>query len=107
MKTKVLNTENKDNARFAFMPEMVLNHLDEAKPTETVVENSIEPEIEKITITADPEIPNLDSISISEVILKKEEIESIQTVDESILETPNNQTEENLITRFINKIKIY
>jgi hypothetical protein len=71
MKTTASNTENKGNARFAFMPEMVLNHLNEAKPTETAVENSNEPEVKKITITADPEIPNLDSIPLPEVVLKK------------------------------------
>jgi hypothetical protein len=62
METKATNTENKDNTRFAFMPEMVLEHLNHAKPTEFVeIENSNEPEIQKVTISADPEIPGLDS----------------------------------------------
>ena len=62
MKTNAPNTENKDNNMFAFMPEMVLEHLNHSTPTEYVeIENSNEPEIQKITITAEPEIPGLDS----------------------------------------------
>lgn len=107
MKTKALNTEKNESKKFAFLPEMVLEHLNDAKPTETKVENSNEPEVKKITITADPEIPNLDSIPIPEIVTKKEEIKSIETVEELNLENPNSETEENLIKRFINKIKIY
>jgi hypothetical protein len=106
MKTTAANTENKDNARFAFMPEMVLNHLNEAKPTETKTENSNRPEVQKIVITADPEIPNLDAIPISEII-KNKEVKSTKAVAESNFETPKSETEESLITRLINKIKIY
>lgn len=63
METKATNTENKDNTRFAFMPEMVLEHLNHAKPTEFVeIESPIEPEIQKVTISAEPEIPGLDSL---------------------------------------------
>ena len=57
-------TEKKDNPIFAFLPEMVLDHLNEAKPTEITKENSNEPTTKKITISAEPEIPNLDSIII-------------------------------------------
>lgn len=108
MKTEALNTEKNESKKFAFLPEMVLEHLNDAKPTETIVENSNEePEVKKITITADPEIPNLDSIPISEIVTKKEEIKLIETVEEPNLKKSNNETEENLIKRFINKIKIY
>jgi hypothetical protein len=107
MKTETLNTEKNDNPMFAFLPEMVLNHLNEAKPTEIIAENYNEPEAKKITITADPEIPNLDSIPIPQVVSKKEEIKPIETVKKPNLETPKSETEENLIKRFINKIKIY
>jgi hypothetical protein len=63
METKATNTENKDNTWFAFMPEMVLEHLNHATPSAYVeIENSIEPEIQKITISAEPEIPGLDSL---------------------------------------------
>lgn len=62
METKTLNTENNDNNMFAFMPEMVLEHLNHAKPNEfTIEEPSIEPVVHKVTISADPEIPELDS----------------------------------------------
>jgi hypothetical protein len=105
MKTAALNTEK--NEKFAFLPEMVLEHLNDAKPTETKVENSNEPEVKKITITADPEIPSLDSIPIPEIVTKKEVIKPFETVEESNLETPKSEAEENLIKRFINKIKIY
>jgi hypothetical protein len=107
MKTEALNTEKNESKKFAFLPEMVLEHLNDAKPTETKVENSNEPEIKKITITADPEIPSLDSIPIPEIVTKKEEIKPIETVEESNLETAKSEAEENLIKRFINKIKIY
>ena len=107
MKTEALNTEKNESKKFAFLPEMVLEHLNDAKPTETKVENSNEPEIKKITITADPEIPSLDSIPIPEIVTKKEEIKPIETVEESNLETAKIEAEENLIKRFINKIKIY
>ena len=107
MKTTALNTEKNESKKFAFLPEMVLEHLNDAKPTETKVENSNEPEIKKITITADPEIPSLDSIPIPEIVTKKEEIKPIETVEESNLETAKSEAEENLIKRFINKIKIY
>ncbi|OOG73371.1 hypothetical protein [Flavobacterium sp. A45] len=107
MKTAALNTEKNESKKFAFLPEMVLEHLNDAKPTETTVENSNEPEIKKITITADPEIPNLDSIPFSEIVTKKEEIKPIETKQEVKLEKPNSEAEENLIKRFINKLKIY
>lgn len=106
MKTTASNTKNNDSAKFAFMPEMVLNHLKEAKPTEAIVENSKEPEAKKITITADPEIPNLDSIPISEGV-KKKNLKSNKTAVKSNFETAKSETDENLIKRFINKIKIY
>ncbi|HEU4788311.1 MAG TPA: hypothetical protein VFS71_01355 [Flavobacterium sp.] len=107
MKTEALNTEKNESNKFAFLPEMVLEHLNDAKPTETTVENTNEPEVKKITITADPEIPNLDSIPIPEIVTKKEEIKPIKTVEEPNLEVPKSEIEENLIKRFINKIKIY
>ncbi|HKO76313.1 MAG TPA: hypothetical protein VJU52_03800 [Flavobacterium sp.] len=108
MKTKALNTEKNDNPMFAFLPEMVLTHLNEAKPTEeTIVENSNEPETKKIIITADPEIPNLDSIPIPETVSKKEQIKAVETVEHISLEEIKSETDENLIKRFINKIKIY
>ena len=107
MKTEALKTEKNESKKFAFLPEMVLEHLNDAKPTETKVENSNEPEIKKITITADPEIPNLDSIPFSEIVTKKEEIKPIETKQETKLEKPNGEAEENLIKRFINKLRIY
>ncbi|MDR6844831.1 hypothetical protein [Flavobacterium granuli] len=108
MKTAALNTEK--NEKFAFLPEMVLEHLNDAKPTKTtVVENSNVPEVKKITITADPEIPNLDSIPIPEIVSKKEAIKPIETVEHLSLslEKIKSETDENLIKRFINKIKNY
>ncbi|PZX95153.1 hypothetical protein DOS84_00870 [Flavobacterium aquariorum] len=107
MKTVALNTEKNESKKFAFLHEMVLEHLNDAKPTETTVENSNEPEVKKITITADPEIPNLDSIPVPEIVTQKEKIKPIKPVEEPHLENPNSETEENLIKRFINKIKIY
>lgn len=108
MKTEALNTEKNESKKFAFLPEMVLEHLNDAKPTETTVENSNEePKVKKITITADPDIPNLDSIPIPETVSKKEAIKPIETVEKLNLEIPKSETDENLIKRFINKIKIY
>ena len=106
METTASNSENKESARFAFMPDMVLNHLNEAKPTEAKAENPNEPAVKKITITADPEIPNLDSIPISEIV-KNKEIKPIKALKKTNFEASKNETEENLIKRFINKIKIY
>jgi hypothetical protein len=107
MKTKTLNTEKNDKPIFAFLPEMVLNHLNEATPTELTAAIANEPVIEKITISAEPEIPNLEDSNI-EIIPKKEKTKPIKTtVEPIVLEKPNNKTENNFITRFSNKIKIY
>ena len=106
MKTKTLNTEKNDKTMFAFLPEMVLDHLNEATPSEPTAEISNKPVIEKITISAEPEIPNLED-SIIEIIPKKEKIKPIKTIDEPLLEKPNSKTEDNFISRFLNKIKIY
>lgn len=62
MEAKTPNTENDNNNMFAFMPEMVLEHLNHAKPKEIIIEEvSAEPVVHKVTISADPEIPELDS----------------------------------------------
>jgi hypothetical protein len=107
MKTKTLNTEKNDKPMFAFLPEMVLNHLNEATPTELTAAIANESLIEKITISAEPQIPNLEDSNI-EIIPKKEKTKSIKTtVEPIVLEKPNNKTENNFITIFSNKIKIY
>lgn len=114
MKTKKLKIEKKDKPMFAFLPEMILNHLNEAKPTEPITTITTDPVIEKITITADPEIPNLDpvfenfEIPIIETTAKietEEAIKTIETVDKTDLETQITETQENIITRFLKKIK--
>lgn len=107
MKTNRISSKKNESTKFAFLPEMVLEHLNSAKPTETKVENSSEPEIKKITITADPEIPNLDSLPIPEIVSKKEEIKLIEVTEKNNLEKTENDSEENLIQRIISKIKIY
>jgi len=62
MEAKTPNTENKNNNMFAFMPEMVLEHLKHAKPKEIKIEEPIaKPVIQKVTISVDHEIPELDS----------------------------------------------
>lgn len=62
MEAKTPNTENNNNFMFAFMPEMVLEHLNHAKPKEIKIEEpATEPVVNKVTISADPEIPELDS----------------------------------------------
>lgn len=104
MKTNTSITAN--STRFAFMPEMVLNHLNEAKPTEITVKHTASTEVKKIIITADPEIPNLDSLPIPEMAAKKES-KAGKKGKKAAPETPPAPTEENVITRFINKIKIY
>lgn len=61
METKTSNTGNNNNM-FAFMPEMVLEHLNHAKPREIKIEEpTVEPVVHKVIISADPEIPELDS----------------------------------------------
>ncbi|MBW4359081.1 hypothetical protein [Flavobacterium taihuense] len=106
MKTKNLNTEKNDKPMFAFLPEMVLDHLNEATPNEPTAEISNEPVIQKITISAEPEIPNLED-SLIEILPKKENTKPIKTVYEPISEKPNSKTEDNFIIQFLNKIKIY
>ena len=107
MKTEAFNTEKNESKKFAFLPEMVLEHLNDAKPTEIKVEKPNEPEIKKITISADPEIPNLDSLPIQEIVSKKEEIKPVEAIENTNLENSNSKKEKNLIKQFINKIKIY
>jgi hypothetical protein len=106
MKTKTLNTEKNDKPMFAFLPEMVLDHLNEAKPNEPTAAILNEPVVEKITISAEPEIPNLED-SIIEIVPKKEKIKPIKTVVKPIVDKPSHKTEENLFIRLFNKIKIY
>ena len=100
MKKKTLNTE-KNKIMFAFMPEMVLEHLNDATPTEIIEQNSNKPAIEEITISAEPEIPNLDSFIYS----KKEKINLVKSVVKPSLEEPSSETNKNIITRFLKKIK--
>jgi hypothetical protein len=71
MKSKATNTEKKAKFKFAFMPEMVMEHLNHAQPTITIkLEKPSKPEIQKITISAEPQIPDLDSFF--ETIPKKD-----------------------------------
>jgi hypothetical protein len=60
MKAEKQNTEN-EKPMFAFMHEMVIDHLKHAKPAETI-QNSDITVLEKITIVADPDIPSLDGV---------------------------------------------
>jgi hypothetical protein len=108
MKTKTPNTEKNEKPMFAFLPEMVLDHLTEAKSTEVSVENLNEPVIEKLTIYTDPEIPNLDDSIIKVIPKKKAKIKSIKTVGK--VDKPvkkNTKKEVNFIEHFSNKIKNY
>jgi hypothetical protein len=98
MKTKTLNTEKNDKPMFAFLPEMVLDHLNEAKPNELTAAILNEPVIEKITISAEPEIPNLEDSNI-EIVPKKEKIKPIKTINEAVFEKSNSKTEDNFIIR--------
>lgn len=66
MKAKKSNTEI-EIPRFAFMHEMVIDHLKNAKPSETQ-QISDEKVLEKITIVADPDIPGLDGLLESNTI---------------------------------------
>lgn len=62
MKTKAPHLEKNKNEGFAFMPDMVLEHLNHAKPKEFKIEPIAEPPtVQKVTIFTDPEIPELDS----------------------------------------------
>ena len=105
MKKKILNSEKNDKPMFAFLPEMVLTHLNEAKPNELIAEISEEPIIQKITISAEPEIPNLESNI--EIIPKKEKRKPSKTSLEPILERPKSKSEENSIMQFLHKLKNY
>jgi hypothetical protein len=106
MKTKTLNTEKNDKPMFAFLPEMVLDHLNEATPTELTAEISIEPVIEKITISAEPQIPNLEDSNI-EIIPKKEKIKPIKTTVESSFKKAKITKKENIINQLLKSIKNY
>jgi phosphorylcholine metabolism protein LicD len=103
MKTKTLNTEN-DNPMFAFLPEMVLDHLSQAKPTEST-EIPNEPIVQKITITAEPHIPNLDSNI--EIIPKKEKTLPLKTVDKTSFKKRKNIKKENIFNQILKSIKNY
>jgi hypothetical protein len=103
MKTKTLNTEN-DNPMFAFLPEMVLDHLSQAKPTESA-EIPNEPVVQKITITAEPQIPNLDSNI--EIIPKKVKIKPLKTVDKTNFIKSKIKKKENIINQLLKSIKNY
>lgn len=75
MKTNSTPIATNNTPLFAFMPEMVLEHLRHAKPRVYAVEPAkAEAPINKITITADPEIPELDSYFEAYPLLSKNKV---------------------------------
>lgn len=109
------NTEKKDNPRFAFLPEMVIEHLNHPKPKEykTVPNDETSNVTLSQTIVFDPLADPFDGINIEIEPRKKKakkskkaKIKFTETVTVPKLETITTTTSENKIIQFVKKIKL-
>ena len=111
MEKNKINTEKNDITKFAFLPEMVLEHLNDAKttaPKEITREETTNPTVSQ-TIIFDPLADPFDGsiIEIEPTFKKKRKIKSIKTEDKTNLELPSPKLiiVENKIMQFVKKIK--
>ena len=100
MEKNIKNKEKNNNPAFAFLPDMVLEHLNYATLAE-IHEISNKPKEKKIIVPIE-----FQASFVERVIEIVEEIKTIEPAEESILETQNSQKKENIIIQFLKKIKI-
>ncbi|MGQ7945737.1 hypothetical protein [Flavobacterium sp. WC2509] len=109
------NPEKNESTKFAFLPEMVLEHLSHSEPTEFKAIPNDETSNVTIsqTIVFDPLADPFDGINIEiepskkkAKKVKKAKIKFTETVTVPKLETITTTTSENKIIQFVKKIKL-
>lgn len=118
MEKNTTNTEKKDNAMFAFLPEMVIEHINHPEPKKIkVITNDVKnDETSNVTLSQnivfDPLADPFDGINIEieprkkkAKKIKKEKIKFTETVTVPKVETITTTTSENKIIEFVKKIK--
>ena len=101
MEKNIKNKEKNNIPAFAFLPDMILEHLNYATLAEIQ-------EVSNHPIKKKMQYPFDSQISIIEPIIENvKEIKTVEIVKESYLETQNSQTKENTIIQFLKKIKLY
>lgn len=101
MEKNIKIKEKNNNPAFAFLPDMVLEHLNYATLSE-IQEISNKPIKKKMQYPFDFQDPILEPI-----IENTKEIKRVEVVEKSFFETQNSPTKENTIKRFLKKIKLY
>jgi len=118
MKKNTTNPEKNESTKFAFLPEMVLEHLHDAKPKNfKVITNDVKnDETSNATLSQsivfDPLADPFDGINIEieprkkkGKKIKKEKIKFTETITVPKQETITTTTSENKIIEFVKKIK--
>lgn len=100
MEKNIKIKEKNNNSAFAFLPDMVLEHLNYATLAE-IHEISNKPKEKKVSVPID-----FQASFVERVIEIVEEIKTIEPVAESHLEIESDQKKENTIIQFLKKIKI-
>lgn len=109
------NLEKNESTKFAFLPEMVLEHLNHSEPTEFKTIPNVETSNTTIsqTIVFDPLADPFDGINIEiepskkkAKKIKKAKIKFTETVNVPKSETVTTTTSENKIIQFVKKIKL-
>ncbi|REG99140.1 hypothetical protein [Flavobacterium aquicola] len=119
MEKNKTNLEKNESTKFAFLPEMVIEHLNHSKPTEFKPSSTEEKNDEKSSTTIsqsisfDPLADPFDGINIEiepskkkTKKAKKAKIKFTETITVPKLEITTNTTSENKILQFVKKIKL-
>ncbi|WP_281636946.1 hypothetical protein [Flavobacterium marginilacus] len=121
MEKNTTNTEKKDKTMFAFLPEMVIEHINhpEPKKIKVITNDAKDDETSNATLSQnivfDPLADPFDGINIEieprkkkakkAKKIKKQKIKFTETVTVPKLETITTTTSENKIIEFVKKIK--
>jgi hypothetical protein len=118
MKTQKNNTEKKDNPMFAFLPEMIIDHINHPEPTKikTISNETKNDQTSSTTLTQtisfDPLADPFEGINIEIEPSKKKikkakkaKIKFTETITVPKVETTTTTTSENKIIQFVKKIK--
>ncbi|PKB16897.1 hypothetical protein [Flavobacterium sp. 5] len=111
MEKNKINTEKNNSTKFAFLPEMVLEHLNDAKTItqEEIIKEEVPNPTTSQTIVFDPMADPFDGsiIEIKPTNKKKSKIKSIKAAKGPNLEAPKLIIVENKIMQLVKKIKFY
>ena len=109
MEKKIISEKN-DTAKFAFLPEMVLEHLNHATPNETksdssTIKESLSSKTETPPITFEPLADPFIGYDLEPISTKNEEMNPVSL--NSNIETKNNTIDDNRIIKMVKKFKLY